>query len=180
MPPFSNLTSFSRLKKLWHKRIPCRTFLLNSHYSHCRAPKYLHHQSPKVEKRKDTEYGWWSPEEPCTNEARKPVGRVCVWPHFSNLSRECRAWSRRVDRLLSGDPGNSESRRMTEETYCQWRRVPGSLQQKTNRKKMRLILDQYQTKNKNIRQLLSSNMYSRHLPFVDSSTLFESTTVRIF
>ena len=128
--PILQLDFLLQIKKLWHKRIPCRTFLLNSHYSHCRAPKYLHHQSPKVEKRNDTEYGWWSPEEPCTNEARKPVGRVCVWPHFSNLSRECRAWSRRVDRLLSGDPGNSESRRMTEETYCQWRRVPGSPQQK--------------------------------------------------
>ena len=53
--------------------------------------------------------------------------------------------------------------------------------------KKRLILNCYQMKTKTYDKLLSSNKYSRHLavaechsPFVDASTLIESTMIRIF
>ena len=61
---------------------------------------------------------WCNPEERCSEPRESVTSRVCETVEqnltsFSNLDRQFKPWSRRIDKLLSGHPGNNASRRMT-------------------------------------------------------------------
>ena len=102
--------------------------------------------NPQKVKGSWTVYGWWSPEEPC-NEVRKPVGRVWnFWTSFSNVSKQCRAWPRRVDRLPSG--GNNKTCKMSLEACARFPTAEAN--------KKRLILNRYQRHTTNFFRLIST------------------------